>query len=57
MPRGIPSEKLPCPKGYTKNTAKAADTGAEYATADHLSVFTLRLAEGQKIKLKDKVLD
>ena len=32
IPNGIPSEKLPCPKGYTKNTAKAAETGAEYAT-------------------------
>jgi hypothetical protein len=28
MPRGIPSEKEPCPKGYTRNTAEAAATGA-----------------------------
>ena len=32
IPSGIPSENEPCPKGYTKNTANAADTGAEYAT-------------------------
>ena len=29
IPRGMPSLKLPCPKGYTKNTANAAETGAE----------------------------
>ena len=32
IPSGIPSENEPCPKGYTRNTANAADTGAEYAT-------------------------
>jgi hypothetical protein len=29
IPKGIPSENDPCPIGYTKNTAKAAATGAE----------------------------
>jgi hypothetical protein len=29
IPKGIPSEKLPCPIGYTMNTAAAAATGAE----------------------------
>jgi hypothetical protein len=29
IPRGIPSENLPWPNGYTKKTAKAAATGAE----------------------------
>jgi len=33
IPSGIPSLKLPCPIGYTKNTAKAAARGAEKATA------------------------
>jgi hypothetical protein len=28
IPKGIPSEKEPCPIGYTKNTAEAAATGA-----------------------------
>ena len=32
IPRGMPSEKLPCPNGYTRKTAEAAATGAEYAT-------------------------
>jgi hypothetical protein len=32
IPKGIPSEKDPCPIGYTKNTALAAATGAEKAT-------------------------
>jgi hypothetical protein len=31
-PRGIPSEKLPCPIGYVRKTAVAAATGAENAT-------------------------
>ena len=29
MPNGIPSLRLPCPKGYMRKTAKAAETGAE----------------------------
>jgi hypothetical protein len=32
IPRGIASENDPCPKGYTRKTADAAATGAEYAT-------------------------
>eukprot|EP00632_Arachnochrysis_sp_CCMP2950_P009063 CAMPEP_0185713984 /NCGR_PEP_ID=MMETSP1164-20130828/37882_1 /TAXON_ID=1104430 /ORGANISM="Chrysoreinhardia sp, Strain CCMP2950" /LENGTH=48 /DNA_ID= /DNA_START= /DNA_END= /DNA_ORIENTATION= len=35
IPKGIPSEKEPCPIGYTKNTAEAAATGAENATKIH----------------------
>jgi hypothetical protein len=35
IPRGSPSEKEPCPKGYTIKTAAAAATGAEYATEIH----------------------
>ena len=41
FPKGIPSEKDPCPKGYTKNTANAADTGAEYATPVSYTHLTL----------------
>jgi len=32
MPKGIPSEKLPWPIGYTRNNAAAAATGAVKAT-------------------------
>jgi hypothetical protein len=35
IPRGIPSEKEPCPMGYVKKTAVAAATGAEKATKIH----------------------
>ena len=31
IPSGIPSEKLPCPIGYTMNTADVATMGAEKA--------------------------
>eukprot|EP01026_Neomeris_dumetosa_P072183 TRINITY_DN733_c0_g1_i12.p4 TRINITY_DN733_c0_g1~~TRINITY_DN733_c0_g1_i12.p4 ORF type:complete len:118 (+),score=8.63 TRINITY_DN733_c0_g1_i12:743-1096(+) len=33
IPKGIPSEKDPCPIGQMMNTAVAAATGAEQATA------------------------
>jgi len=35
IPNGIPSEKLPCPIGYTMNTADEANTGPENATNIH----------------------
>jgi len=39
----MPSEKLPCPIGYTTNTAAAATTGAENATNIHGLIPSLKL--------------